>query len=220
MRARITSWILSPLTGILAVAAPTHAQTTVSVGPSFGYYRPLGSFDLAKASVFSTALPETPSELRGFATGGVAQVTFGRRLGVEARLSVANSSVREVNTPAGPMGPTGARVVAASLLGQYEVSPTLESYRLWLSAGPGVVRHGGDAYARYGSPTSIAGAFGVGLRLPLPMHFRFAADATTLVYPFDVEVPTIIMDWSNPYTLQRGRQVDALVHLGLQWVVR
>lgn len=215
MRARTSLRILPALAGILAVAAPTHAQTTVSIGPSFGYYRPLGSFD--PASVYSTSLPQTPSELRGFATGGVAQVTFGRRLGVEAKFSVANSTIREVITPAGPRGPTGARVVAATLLGQYEVSPTPERYRLWLSAGPGVVRHGGDAYSRYGSPTSMAGAFGAGLRLPMPMHFQLAADATTLLYPFDVQMPAFLQ--SNPGSLEHGRQVDALVHLGVRWVV-
>ncbi len=205
--------ILHALTSVVAVAAPLRAQTTVNVGPSFGYYRPFGHFD--PASVYSTSLPTTPSDLRGFAWGGAAQITFGQRLGAEAKVSVANSTIHGGNTPAGPRGPTSAHVVAVTLQAQYEVSPTPETYRVWLSAGPGLIRHGGDAYAPYGSPTSVSGALGVGISLPIGFHLQIAADATTLLYSFDVKMPPELQ--GNPGSLQHGTQADALVHVDVRW---
>ena len=197
----------------LLFATPLRAQTTVDVGPLFGYYRPLGRFD--PASVYSTSLPTNPSDLRAFTWGGAAHLSFGRRLGAEGQLSVANSTIAGGNTPAGPRGPTEAQVVVVTLQGQYDVSPTPEKYRVWLSAGPGLVRHGGDAYAPHGSPVSVGSALGVGITLPITLRLRIAADATTLLYPFDVKMPPELQ--GNPGSLQHGVQTDALIRLGVRW---
>ena len=205
--------MLHALTSVVGFAAPVCAQTTVAMGLVFGYYLPLGHFD--PASVYSTSLPIRPSELRAFTWGGTAQISFGGRLGVEGRLSVANSTVPGGITPAGPLGPTGAQEVVATVQGQYDVSPSPENYRVWLSAGPGLIRHGGDAYARYGSPLSLGGAFGVGITLPIMSRLQIAADATTLLYPFDVKMPRDLQ--GNPGSLQHGAQTDALIHLGARW---
>jgi hypothetical protein len=197
----------------LGLAAPSYAQTTIDVGPLFGYYEPLGHFD--PASVYSTSLPSTPRELRGFAWGGAAHVSFGRRLGAEGRVSVANSTLPVVITPGGPREPIRAQEVVWTLQGQYDLSPAPEKYRVWLSAGPGLVRHGGDAYARYGSPVSVGGALGLGVAVPVASRVRIVADVTTLLYSLDVAMPP---EWqANPGSLQHGSQRDALIQLGARW---
>lgn len=144
---------------LLGVPVPTQAQVMTAVGLFGGYYRPFGHFD--PASVYSTALPVEPRDLRGFLGGGAVHLSLGRRLGIEAQMAVAFSTIPAVVAPGGPRGPTNANVEVATLEGEYDVSPTPHRYRVWLNAGPAFVRHGGDAYARYGSPTSVGAAAGV-----------------------------------------------------------
>jgi hypothetical protein len=191
------------------------AQVTFDVGPLVGYYRPLGHFD--PATVFETDLPDTPSGLSGLAWGGAARLAFAHRLGIEAELSVTNSSVREVATPGGPRGPTGAQVVIATALGQLDLSRDPAGYHAWLGVGPAFVRHGGDAYAPHGSPTSVGGALGGGISYPLRGHLRIEANATAVFYSFDVPMPAQIL---APGSLEHGFQKDALVQLGLRWATR
>jgi hypothetical protein len=209
-------WISRGLVLTFVIASPLGAQVAFNGGLLAGYYRPFGNFDAA--SVYSTSLPRVPSELSGFAWGGVAQVAFGGRMGAEAQLSVANSATPGVITPAGPRGPTSAQLVVATLQGQYDISPQPESFRLWVSAGPGLIRHGGDAYAPYGSPVSAAGAFGASLRLPIASRLQVTAGTTTLLYLFDLKMPPELR--GNPGSLQRGRQTDVLWQLGMRWGVR
>jgi hypothetical protein len=197
----------------LAVSLPLPAQTTASAGLIVGYYRPFGHFD--PASEYSTDLPGRPSDLRGPTWGGVGHLSIGRRFGVEAQVSVAQSAVPMVDTPDGPRGPTNASVDIVSLEAQYDVSPAPERHRLWLSAGPVLVRHAGDAYAPYGNPRSIGAAGGVGLTVPLRSRLQFAADLTTLWYTFNVPMPPALR--LNPGPLEHGAQRDALLHVGLRW---
>jgi hypothetical protein len=204
---------LSELASVVGFSTPVCAQTTIDVGPLLGYYRPLGDF--AASSVYSTSLPSVPSDLRAVTRGGAVHISFGRRLAVEGQLSVANSTVPGGNTPAGPSGPTEAQELVATLQGQYDVSPAPERLHLWLGVGPGLIRHGGDAYAKYGSPVSMGGALGVGIAVPIRFHLQLAAGATMLRYPFDVKMPPELQ--GNPGSLQHGVQTDALIHLGVRW---
>ena len=207
-------FVLIPSVALLV--APFRAQTSLDVGPLAGYYRPLGHF--APASVYSTSLPSSPGDLSGGAWGGTAHLVFGRRLGVAAQAAVAKSTIPSVVTPEGPSHPTGAQVLVASAQAQYDVSPDPRRYRIWLGAGPAVVRHGGDAYHAYGSPTSAAGALGVGLTAPIGAHLRLAAGATTRLYSLTVKMPPELR--GNPGSLEHGFQTDALLHLGVAWVPR
>jgi hypothetical protein len=189
---------------------------TTSVEAFVGYYRPYGNFD--PASVYSTALPDKPSDLRGPVWGGTVHLGIGRRLGVAAQLASARSQIREVITPEGPRGPTNAQVVLGSLLGQLDVSPSPRAYRVWVNAGPAFVRHGGDAYRSYGSPTSLAPALGTTVVVPLRAHLQLTAEGTGLFYVFDVPMPADLR--ANPGSLEHGSQRDLLVHLGIAWTPR
>jgi hypothetical protein len=199
--------VLSPVRGT--------AQVRVEVGPILGYYRPYGSFD--SASVYSTALPNTPQNLKGGAWGGDARVWFGKRLGTELKALVAHSTIPEVFTPAGPRGPTPATITTASAQGLLTVLGTPARHQVWVSAGVGAIRHGGDSYASYGSPWDFGLAVGAGARIRLTPHVHATFGLTTLVYTFDLPMPPALR--LNPGSLEHGRQVDVLTHVGLSWMV-
>jgi hypothetical protein len=213
MPKRSCSWTSAIAACLLAAAAPARAQTSVELGPVFGYYRPLGRFE--PASVYSTSLPGDPSELAGVSWGGAAQVRFGGRLGAEVQVSVANSIIPGGNTPAGPGKGVRAAVAAALAQGQYDVSPMPARFHVWLGAGPALVRHGGSAYAPYGSPVSAAGAASVGVSARVASRAEVALGVTTLLYPFDLAMPAALQ--RNPGSLEHGFQTDAMVHLGVRW---
>lgn len=198
------------------LAAPLAAQTSVDVGPLVGYYRPFGQFD--PASVYSTSLPSSPRDLSGRAWGATAQLTFGARFGVEAQGSLTSSTIGGVISPEGPSPLTTARVLVLTAQAQYDVSPAPRAFRLWLSAGPALVRHGGDTYAAYGAPTSVGGALGVAVTRPLGTHLQAVAGATTLLYTLNLAMPADLR--GNPGSLEHGFQRDALLHVGVRWVLR
>lgn len=208
---RVPSRVLLAL--LVSPVLSLSAQASGAIGLFAGYYRPFGHFD--PASIYSTALPTEPGDLRGPAWGGVGQLVIHRRFGLEAQVAVARSTLPEVITPAGPRGPTKAEVDIASLEGQYDVSPRSERYRVWLSAGPAVIRHGGDAYAPYGRPVSVGGAVSAALVVPLRSELQMAFDLTTLWYVFDLPMPSQFQN--NPGSLEHGAQRDALLRVGLRW---
>ena len=90
----------------------------------------------------------------------------------------------------------------------YNFTSSKAYHRIWLSAGLGVVRHGGPAYQPYGSPTSLAGVFGVGSTFPLAHRLNFTAGLTTMVYNLAV------VDGAGA-TVQAGRQVDLRLQTGI-----
>lgn len=198
---------------MLAHAPPANGQGTASLEFFAGYYHPYGHFD--PASVYSTRLPGQPSELEGTAWGGAAHLGIGGRYGIAAQVATANSQVGGGNTPDGVQRPAGASVLIASVLAQYDVSPKPRAFGIWLNAGPAVIRHGGDAYRPYGSPTSFGAAFGTTVSVPLGAHLQLNADVTGLFYTFDVPMPPDLR--ANPGRLEHGSQRDALVHLGIAW---
>lgn len=198
---------------MLSFAAPVSGQMSGSLGTFVGYYQPLGHFD--PASIYSSSLPETPSQLRGAAWGGSGRLSIGQRFGVTAQFARTASRVPEVITPGGPRGPTDAAVTVATLQGQYDVSTTPKAHRVWVSAGPAFVRHGGAAYAPYGSPTSLGAALGLTVAVPIASRLQLTADATGVFYIFDVPMPPEFA--RNPGRLEHGDQRDVLVRFGLAW---
>jgi hypothetical protein len=190
------------------------AQPRVSVGPYVGYYRPLGHFD--PASVYITGMPTTPQDLSGAAFGGEADVWFGRRLGVSIEAGVSQSTV-PAQAPEGTRASTSARVetvVAQALV----ALPRGIGTHLWVSAGLGLVRHAGDAYASVGSASEGAGVLGVGSSFDMNDHIAITAGITTLWYMLDIPMPTQLR--GNPGSLERGLQIDATFRVGARWTMR
>ena len=197
---------------LLGAPRALSAQVTIGLGPFMGYYRPFGHFE--PASVYSTQLASDPSQLRGRAWGATGQLTL-RRLGLEAVVSTTRSMLPGAYTPGGYAPPTPARVTAAAVVGQYDLSPSPARYHLWVGAGPALVQYGEGGYARYGSPRSWGGAVGLGVTAPLWPRLELAAAATGFAYTFDLPMPAELRP--NPGSLQHGAQRDALIHLGLRW---
>ena len=75
-----------------------------------------------------------------------------------------------------------------------------------------MIRHGGTAYERYGSPVQLGTALGFGAALPLANHLVANVGMTTLLYNIDVSD-------STGTSLEHGLQVDPLIHAGvsLRW---
>jgi hypothetical protein len=213
MTMRSMGWVLAGL----AVLGPVQAaaQAGIEVGPLLGYYRPYGRFEPTSVNIIG--LPATPRVLRGRAWGGEARVWFGRRVGGEIQASVSRSTIPQVLTPNGARGPTAARVSTFTAQGLLTLAGTPARDQVWLSAGVGAIRHGGDAYAPYGTPTNLASTIGAGGRLRLLPHVYATAGLSALVYTFDVPIPTAL--GLNPGSLEYGPQVDVLAHFGLSWMV-
>src|SRR5262249_13908518 len=109
--------------------------------------------------------------------------------------------------------PTNANVTMEMLQAQFDVSPRPQAYHVWLNAGPGFVHHSGDSYRQFGSPMSLAAAFGTTITAPIAAHWQLVADATALFYAFHVSMPWNII---GP-NVEHGSQRDAMLHLGLGW---
>lgn len=207
--------LLAPLAAI-ALAAPIgslHAQLSLAVGPVTGYYHPYGHFD--PASVYSTQLASDPSQLAGSALGASAQLRFTRRAAIEATVSTTRSTIPGGNTPGGPVPPTPARVTVATLVAQYDLSPRPSRVRLWLGAGPALVRHSDGGYSRYGTPTSLGGAASIAAAVPLRSRVELAANVSGVAYTLDVPMPRDLA--LNPGSLQHGAQRDLVMSIALRW---
>jgi len=200
---------------LLVAGSPAAAQTTIEIGPVFGYYRPAGGFDPAAA--YSVSLPRNPQELSGIAWGGQATIWLRTRVGAQLQVTSIASTMGLVNTPAGPMGPTSARVTTGAAQLLYDFLPKSQGSRAWLSAGPGIVRHGGDAYAGVGSQTDLAGAAGLGGSVPITGALSATAGVTALVYSYDVAMPADLR--ANGESLQKGFQSDVLLSVGVTWAL-
>lgn len=204
-----------------SVAAPVHAQTSLEVGPLVGYYQPTGQFQTG--STYFTDLPARPQDLSAVVWGGELRVWLGRRLGVQVQGGVASRRVPTtlvpviVGLPAQRVSATRARIVLASVLLLYDLSPAPNRYRLWLGAGPGLVQHGGTTYQPFGSPVSSAGVVDVGASVPLFSNVRAAGGLQTTLYDFHMTAPP---SYGAPGMVQSGFQTDVLFHLELTWTLR
>ena len=187
-------------------ATPVLAQTRIEVGPLLAVYAPASAFQ--QAPYYSTALPNSPSDLTGVAWGGQGRIWLRRHFGVELQIAWASSTVGGGNTPAGHAPATPARVLTTSAQALFGFSPPSLNAELWFSAGAGLVRHGGKAYDPYGSPVQFATALGFGSSIPLRSHVRVSLGVTALLYNIDVSD-------STGTSLEHGFQVDPLIHIGL-----
>jgi hypothetical protein len=197
----------------LAVAAG--AQVTVEVGPLLGYYRPTGTFD---PGIRSTALPNAPSDLSGVALGAEASVQFGPRFAARLQAAEAASTIYAGPTPDGiEHRPTSARVSMATAEAVVDVVAAPQGV-VWVSAGPALVRHGGDAYAPYGSPTQFAVALGVGSTVIVARRLRATLGLSALRYELNIPLPRNLS--LNPGSMERGTMTDLLLRAAVTWSVQ
>lgn len=208
MLKRPCSWILAAFTLAAVHPTPATAQVRFELGPLLALYAPTGSFQ--PASYYTTSLPNSPSDLTGLAWGGQARLWLARRLGVQLQVAEAFSSVRGVITPAGPRAATPARILTLTTQALYNVYSAPEKAHVWLSAGAGLVRHGGAAYAPYGAPSQVTGVLGLGSAIPIRHRLNATLGITMMLYSFDLKD-------STGTSLERGFQTDALLHVGLSW---
>lgn len=206
--------LLSVMTA-LAAPAVARAQVSLELGPTLGRYRPLGDFDPASVSV--TSLPRTPQDLNSWSWGGEARLWLGRRVGAELRASVAQSTVPSVPAPGGPRPETPARIGTFLAQGVFALPGTPNRYRVWVSAGAGLVRHGGEAYEAHGSPADAGPVIGAGAAVRLFRGLRATLGASALFYTLDVPMPPRLS--GNPGSLQRGKQSDLHIQFGLTWLL-
>jgi hypothetical protein len=194
---------------ISAMVAPTTgiAQVSVELGPLVAAYAPLGSFRGGGA----TALPRKPSDLSGPAWGAQGRVWLRPRVGIQLQAVVASSRFGGGgNAPGGPTTPKDAQVV--TLTAQLVYRPLRRSSALVLTAGAGVVRHGGEAYdapiLRGLNPLALA--LGVGTDLHVGHWLTATLGVTALLYQLDVHD-----GFYQHY--EGGFQADLLPHVTLAW---
>jgi hypothetical protein len=108
--------------------------------------------------------------------------------------------------PGGIIDPAPVRVTTATLEAQLDLAPPHAPYRLWATAGPAMIRHGGIGYERPRSPESWGGALGLDFAAPARAHWQLTAAARGIGYSFNLEFPP-----------QHGPQFDVLGSLGLRW---
>ena len=199
----------------LAAAAPLQAQRGIEVNALYGYYRPTGEFD--PSGTVASGLPVRPQDLGGVALGGEARLWLGPRWGVQVQGTTTTSTTPDVVTPGGCCLGAPVRVSTFAARAAYNLLPDSRDARLWLGAGPALVRHGGKGYADFGSPVYLAGSAGAGVSVRLPgSGVRVSAGSAALLYHYMVYSP---VDWGLPTreTVQSGWRRDLLLHVGLGW---
>jgi hypothetical protein len=194
----------------VAIAAPTPAaaQVRFELGPFVAAYAPLGSF--RAGDYVSTALPIKPSDLSGLAWGGQGRLWVTPRVGIQVQAAVANSRFGGgVPTPGGFITtPKDATVV--TLTAQVAYRPLRSSPAVVLSAGVGMVRHGGEAYdwPAFQGLNPLAVAVGLASDFHITHWLTATLGVTTLLYDLDVH------DSFNQH-FERGLQADLLPHVTL-----
>ena len=194
-----------------AVGAPViaEAQHSVDVEPIVGLYAPGGSYDHS-ASYFRVGTPERPRDNAGTAYGANARLWFMRDFGLQLQGVTSTADHPTVITPGGPFA-SSSRVTA--LTAQLLYSPHLPARaRVWIGAGGGRIKHGGSAYAAYGSPSRAVIASGAGGSLRIWRELSATAGIDGLFY-----------DWKlsdSNGTYQSGTETDVVAHLGLSLTVR
>jgi hypothetical protein len=185
------------------------AQIRLDVGPLVAYYAPLGTFQ--PEQVHSTALPGRPSDLSGIALGGHVTVWPAQRFGVQLQAASASSKAFGGGyTPGGYFPSQSAEVVTASVEVLFNLVSPRQKDRLWVGAGPGLVEHGGAAYAGVSAPTQLATVAEFGSAISVGRNLDLNLGVTTFFYNITVSA------FGN--TLEHGSQVDPLFRAGFSWV--
>jgi hypothetical protein len=199
-----------------AAASPATAQMKLEVAATIGQYAPFGDF--APATVHSTGLPRSPSDLSGVALGGELRLWIAPRFGFALTGTTVSSTLGSPSNnpnspfpdPHSPVG-TSARVSTASAALLYQVTNSDHRARIWLEAGGAVVRHGGAVYEPFGSPVNFGGIAGVASAIRLPRPLSLELGVRTLVYRMNMHGTAA----TDPRLLERGTQADAQFYTGL-----
>ena len=149
--------LLGPALGSLS---PADGQTVVELGPVVGLYAPVGTLS---RDVHPLDLPSKASQLAAVAWGVQGRLWLSRRLGAQILVAVASSRFGGfvAITPGGLFTVPQSHARIVTLAAEALWRPVAAISPLWLSAGAGIVRHGG-AYAPYGSPSPLAASVGLG----------------------------------------------------------
>ena len=210
---RIWLALIAMAPGVLA-PKPAAAQASVEIGPLVALFTPVGRHD-----VFSAIVPAAASDMRGLAWGAEGRFWLTPRFAIQLQGAVRNSRFGGGLYPpcmccvpclASPSAPGSATVVAATAQAVYRPSPT--GFPFWVSAGVGMERRGGQAYADAvsGVSTPFAGVFGLGCDLHFGRRVTASLGATSLLYFLDTRDV-----FGQP--VEHGFQADVLAHAGLAW---
>jgi hypothetical protein len=195
----------------MVLASGARAQLRVELGATIGRYSPLGTFE--RASVYSTALPNSPSSLGGAAFGGQFRLWVAPRFGFEIAGATTSSTFGGVFTPGGEMPTTTARVTSATAEMLYRMTGDASRARVWAGAGVGAIQHGGAAYASFGKPVNYGGALSVGSAIRISGGLSADIGVTSLIYNLDIRGT----EATDPVLSESGTQVDMLLRTGLSY---
>jgi hypothetical protein len=198
----------------MAIVSRARAQVSVELGATIGQYSPLGSFDRGSAHLLS--VPNSPGDLSGAALGGELRLWVAPRIGFALSGSTVSSDVGGGSTPNGYDPPAHARVSEGSAQLLFRVTGDGSRARVWLSAGGGLVKHGGDAYEQFGKPTNTAGVFGVGSAIRITGGLNAELGVTTMIYSVNMSAASLAF---GPGVFERGRQTDLLLRTGLSYTI-
>lgn len=213
LTSRVGSAILIAVCSMMA-AGSARAQFGVELGATIGAYSPMGNFD--ETSVHSMALPNGPADLGGVALGGELRLWVAPRIGLSFAGSTISSGVGGGSTPNGYFPATHARVSTGAAQLLFRVTGNGGRARAWVSAGGGLVKHGGAAYEQFGTPTNFAGVLGVGSAIRITHGLNAELGITTMLY--DLNIPSAAVP-HEPGVSERGMQTDFLLHTGLSYTI-
>jgi hypothetical protein len=215
MRSRVGCSALVIVAWAMSGASAARAQLSVEVGATVARYAPLGSFD--PTTVHEVSHPSSPDDLSGIALGGELRLWIVPRVGVAVAGSSVSTNVGGGSTPNGYHPPSRAHVSTGSAQLLYRVTGDGKRARVWVSAGGGLVKHGGETYEQFGKPVNFAGVFGVGSALRVTGGLNAELGITTMVYTLNMSAPPHAI---MPELSERGRQTDLLLRTGLSYTLR
>ena len=198
----------------MAIVSGASAQLKVELGATIARYSPLGSFDRGSLHVIN--IPDRPSDLGGAALGGELRLWIVQRVGFSLSGSTVSSDVGGGVTPQGYVSPTNARISTGSAQLLYRVTGAESRARVWLSAGAGFVKHGGDAYEQFGKPVDVAGVFGAGSAIRITGGLHAELGVTTMLYSMNASASQLAY---GPGLFERGNQTDLLLRTGLSYTI-
>ncbi|MBA2684677.1 MAG: hypothetical protein H0U66_09325 [Gemmatimonadaceae bacterium] len=196
----------------LVLTSSAVAQIKVEVGASVGMYSPVGGFK--SASVHSSSLPNSASDLSGASFGAQLRLWVAPRVGFQ--LAGATSSTEVGNglfSPGGRTPTTNASISTGSAQLLFLVTPEAGTARVWLGAGGGAIRHGGSTYEPFGTPVNYGAVMSVGSAIRIRGGLSANLGLTSMIYNLDIRGTAA----TDPGLSERGQQVDLLVHTGLSY---
>ncbi|HMI58750.1 MAG TPA: hypothetical protein VK511_11910 [Gemmatimonadaceae bacterium] len=210
-RVRCSALVVAVLSMFLA--SGIRAQLRVELGATIGSYSPLRSFQ--PASVYSTALPGSPSSLGGTAFGGQIRLWVSPRLGFELAGATTSSTFGGGFTPGGEVPRSSARVTTGTAQLLVLVTDDGSRARVWVGAGGGAIQHGGAAYASFGKPVNYGGALGLGSAIRIAGALSADVGVTSLIYNLNIRGT----EATDPGLSERGTQADLLLRAGLSYSI-